>query len=43
MASKNLKATFRKLLAIYKQWKEKKEMETMFRLVNDFDKIEGYD
>jgi hypothetical protein len=36
-ASQKLKATFKKLLAIYRQWKEKKEYEKMFRLVNEFD------
>jgi hypothetical protein len=31
------------MLAFYKRWKEKKEMDAMFRIVNDFDKIDGYD
>jgi hypothetical protein len=43
VASKRLKAAFRKVLAIYRRWKEKKEMDAIFRLVNEFDKIEGYD
>jgi hypothetical protein len=43
VASKRLKSAFRKLLALYRQWKEKKELDALFRIVNDFDKVEGYD
>jgi hypothetical protein len=34
---------FRKVLKLYRRWKEKKEIDAMFRIVNEFDQIEGYD
>jgi len=43
VASKRLKVAFRKVLKIYRRWKEKKDMDAMFRIVNEFDQIEGYD
>lgn len=41
--SKKIKSAFRKLLELYRSWKQKKELDDMFRLVNDFDKVEGYE
>lgn len=43
-ASKIIKANFRKVLLKYREFKKgKNEMDEMFRLVNEFDKGEGYD
>jgi len=42
-ASQKVKTAFRKLLRLYREWKERKEMEHLFTMVNNFDKVEGYD
>ena len=43
IASKKIKTAFKKLLILYRNWKERKEMEALLRIVNDFDKVEGYE
>ena len=41
-ATKIIKSNFRKVLAKYREYKTNKDLKDMFRLVNEFDKGEGY-
>ena len=38
-----IKSNFRKVLEKYREYKQKKELEDMFKLVNDFDKGDDYE
>jgi hypothetical protein len=42
-ASRLVKDGFKKVLEAFRDYKQRKELSDMFKLVNDFDKGDGYD